>query len=161
MARRSGDGKLSFSIEANIRATPTKAWEALTDADQLSKWFCSRATMEPRAGGAFEFWFERDGSVDEGEVLAVQRNRLVKLKVAGDDGRAPSPEVTVTWKLSKAGNGTRVVLEQEVPDLNMDSCKVTKDAVVPWGFYVHNLKAFLEKGVDERGGFWHRHGDRQ
>ena len=160
MSRKAPGGKLSFSVEASIRSSPSKAWEALTDMDQLSRWFCTRANIEAKAGAPFEFHFERDGFVDEGEVLAVQKNKLVKLRVAGGDGRTGPPEMTVTWKLAKEGAGTKVVLEQEVPMLNMDACKMTKDSVVPWGFYVHNLKTFLEQGVDERGGYWHKNGDR-
>lgn len=39
-----------------LAAKPQRVFTALTDANELRRWFCEHAEIELRAGGAFRFW---------------------------------------------------------------------------------------------------------
>lgn len=43
----------------DLRATPERVWQALTDPDQLASWFGQRADLRPEPG--YDGWMEWDG----------------------------------------------------------------------------------------------------
>jgi uncharacterized protein YndB with AHSA1/START domain len=100
----------TIEIDAPLEAV----FKALSDEKELTRWFPSRAILEPRVGGAMEFKFEKDdGTVDHkvvGKVLEIVPGK--KLSFSWKNTSDPSfPDTVVTWILERlSDNKTRVIL---------------------------------------------------
>ncbi len=89
-------------------------WRALTHPDLIGRWLMRPEGFAPvvgtrfvlRAEGAHRGW---RGFV-ECEVLAVEPGRLLRYSWVGDPDHPP---LTVTFSLTDAGSGTRLVLDHE------------------------------------------------
>jgi uncharacterized protein YndB with AHSA1/START domain len=93
--------------ELTIDAPRDRVWRALTEPDQLLRWFPTvRADVDLRPDG--ELRFEWEESADEGVIDVVEPpTRLVfRWRPAGLD----RPFTTVSITLDDDGAGTRVVL---------------------------------------------------
>lgn len=91
-----------------VGAPPERVWRAITEADQLTRWFPDKiAEVDLRPGGAFRIEWQ-DGEHDEGTIDAVEEpTRFAFLwHGAGFD----SPETRVEFTLEKVEGGTRVVV---------------------------------------------------
>ena len=79
--------------EIEIAAPPEAVWRALTESEQLAKWFCESATIEPRVGGTHHvIWgpgVEAKATIDAWEPGA--RLRLV----SQTDDQMPLPQPLV------------------------------------------------------------------
>src|SRR5258708_4229845 len=47
---------LRHEFTCSLPAAPARAFAALTQPEQLLKWFAEHAEVEPRPGGAYRFW---------------------------------------------------------------------------------------------------------
>lgn len=117
-----------------IACSPESAFEALTDAAELARWWPREAVSEPRAGGRLLFTWA------SGEILATRFDRF-------EPGRAVSfafgPE-RVTLEVEPEGGGTRFRVRHECPAA--DAIHVAQ----AWGFLKANLKARIEANLDLR-----------
>jgi uncharacterized protein YndB with AHSA1/START domain len=134
-----------------IDAPRERIFEALTDADELVRWFPSGAESDPRTGGAFEYRFEfpadpeRDHTYS-GAYHEVRDGEHVSYPWKGGLGETrvdvtlePAGETTVA-RLVHAGWGEGAAWEQ--------SRQLHEDG---WGFFLGNLKAYVERRGDGRG----------
>jgi uncharacterized protein YndB with AHSA1/START domain len=68
----------SHETRIEIHAPREAVWRALTDAEELSKWFVEKARIEPREGGAY--WREWDqGMTGEARIDAFEPARRLRL----------------------------------------------------------------------------------
>ncbi len=82
VANRSAD---TVEKKVLIQASPSVIYRALTEAKEISQWFCDRAVCEPRVGGELKaFW--RLGKSGQG-----QRGRAVFLSLV------PESQVVLDW----------------------------------------------------------------
>jgi uncharacterized protein YndB with AHSA1/START domain len=97
------------SIE--IDAPPARVWRALTEPEQLDRWVATRASVDPRPGGAYSYgWAEEGVKGYPVTVLAVDApRRLVHTWL--DRGR----EGRVVWTLEPLRDGcaTRLTVRHE------------------------------------------------
>ena len=97
-----------------IDAPPQAVYKALTEENDLTQWFPSRAILETKVGGRMEFKFERDdGTVDHavvGKILEIVPGK--RLSFSWKNTSDPDfPDTVVTWSLEPLeGNKTRVTL---------------------------------------------------
>jgi uncharacterized protein YndB with AHSA1/START domain len=56
----SAQGPRAFSISIELDAPVDTVWKALTDSDELTKWFPTNAAIDPKPGGAFEISWDGD-----------------------------------------------------------------------------------------------------
>ena len=101
----------SIERELILPAPPERVWTALTEPDQLSAWFGTRATVDLRPGGALTF--EWDGSTGpqgstRGVIETVERPSRFAFRWR------PSPEsdemTRVEFTLEPHPEGTRLRL---------------------------------------------------
>jgi uncharacterized protein YndB with AHSA1/START domain len=100
--------KRDLRLERHFAHAPERVWRALTDPRALAQWLMEN-DFEPRVGHKFRF---RDrprpgwNGITECEVLECDPPRRLSYTFTG----GPLNSV-VTWTLTPAGAGTRLVLE--------------------------------------------------
>jgi uncharacterized protein YndB with AHSA1/START domain len=98
-------------LERRLADPPEVVWQALTDREQLRSWFPSDVVVSGgrwEAGAAITFPFPPE-VIDvtlSGEVLEVDEPRLLAFTWG---------EETLRFELSPEGDGTRLVLVDELP----------------------------------------------
>lgn len=136
-----------------IKASPERLFKALTDAQELMKWFPDRAATEPRVGGALRYEFEA-GTVCNGTYLEIVPNQLVSYSwcqplECGAQGDRLS-NLTVTFRLEPHGEYTDVVLEETGYIDDPEHTELHGKRTGGWSFFFDNLQAYLERGEDNR-----------
>ena len=134
-----------------IEAPPDRVYQALTDASELVKWFPTTAESDPRPGGAYAFSFEFAAATDrdhatEGTFLDVAANQ--RLRYTWPAGHAKVP-TEVGFALAPEGSGTRLTLTHT--GWTAATHESQKEHDMGWGFFLQNLKSWLERGHDARG----------
>ena len=129
--------------EIEIAASPAAVWKALTDGEELSRWFPLSARVKPGPGGSiFVSW----GPDCEGEspIVAWEPQQLLRTE---QPGGVPGTEgVTVEWRLDQRGGITVVRLVQSGFTTGgewADEYFASTD--YGWGFMLLNLRHYLER----------------
>ena len=117
-----------------IKATPAKLFKALTDARELTKWFCDRAESDPRQGGrVVHAWGEHEG---RGVYKRLVPNQEVAIEWESHDHDLVE-DLTI-YRLAKTPQGTRVtVLDFALPD-------ELEDLSNGWEFQLKQLKSLYQ-----------------
>jgi len=98
-----------------------RVWAAWTQADELAKWLCVRATVEPVVGGRCELFWNPDPSRPEsdstigfrvlradGPSASSRRTRVPRAKPAGGGAVALRERAKETWGgIDNASSRTR------------------------------------------------------
>ena len=104
-------GRPAVRLERHLPDPPAVVWKALTEREQLGAWFPSEVIVSGgrwEVGAAITFTFlpEVIDRTFTGEVLEVDEPRVLAF-TWGED--------TLRFELSPAGEGTRLVLIDELP----------------------------------------------
>ena len=132
-----------------VKSSREIVFKALTQADELVRWFPTRAESDPRAGGKIKLFWEftdasQNGSQD-GEYVEVVPNEKLSYTWMAD-----SIPTLVTFTLSESNGETTVDLEHSTSHEGADEKKLHDDHANQWGFFMMNLKSYLEAGADLR-----------
>ena len=132
-----------------IKSPPSVVFKALTDADELMRWFPTSVESDPRPGGKYKFAWEfanaSENGSQEGEYVEVVPNE--KLSYTWTAGSVPT---LVTFDLNGANGETTVELNHSTTQDGVDEKKLHDDHANQWRFFLMNLKVYLEEGVDMR-----------
>jgi len=133
-----------FSLKIEIKAAPSRVFKAWTDPDIINKWFTVKTEFEPRKGGRIYFeWLA--GDKFETRVLAIKKNERI-LFPFGNKGEK------VEVRLKKSGRKTILTVKQYDMKITPEAkWSMHKGCEVGWAFFMANLKAYLEHGIDLRG----------
>jgi uncharacterized protein YndB with AHSA1/START domain len=138
-----------IEIERTVTAPPDRIFRALTDADELSRWWTTSAESDARTGGSYAYRFEfEDASRNHtytGEYLHVVPDESVRYP--WQTGLGPT-EVAVG--LEPEADGTRVRLVHSGWGEGGDWDEAVAMYDQGWSFFLDNLKAYLERGEDAR-----------
>ena len=141
-----------YENSVTVKASPAAVFEALTSADQLQRWFLTRAKTDPRPGGPFKFgWDFADAAqngTQQGKFLDVAPGK--KISYTWEAAPTPAALTTVTFTLAPDGDGTRVSLAHTGFGPGEGGQAARDHHAGPWDFYLANLKSYLEAGVDNR-----------
>ncbi len=140
----------SFIKQSVSITTPRKVvFTALTQAEELIRWFPSRAESDPQPGGKLKlFWDFTDASqngLQDGEYVEVIPNEKISYTWTAD-----SVPTLVTFALSEASDETTIDLDHSTAQDGADEKKLRDDHANQWGFFLMNLKGYLEAGMDLR-----------
>jgi uncharacterized protein YndB with AHSA1/START domain len=139
-----------IELKQEIAADPETVFRALTDADELSRWWTTSADSDARTGGAFEYRFEfpeepeRDHNYS-GKYDAVVPNERVAYPWQGRLG-----DTSVDVSLRPSGGGTELRLVHSGWGEGGEWPAAVKMHEEGWGFFLGNLKGYLERGEDNR-----------
>jgi uncharacterized protein YndB with AHSA1/START domain len=140
---------MTIELDRTIEASPDAVFRALTDADELPRWWTTSAESDARTGGAYSYGFEfEDASRNHtytGEYLEVRAGERVRYP--WQTGLGPTE---VAFTVEPADGGARVRLEHSGWGDGDDWDASTKMHQEGWSFFLDNLKSYLERGEDRR-----------
>jgi uncharacterized protein YndB with AHSA1/START domain len=138
---------LTHEFSFPIAATPERVFRALTQPDELKRWFCEHAEIDLKVGGAFRFW----GRYTYGTPTraAAQAQKVLRLEtdavIAFSWSLAGQP-TEVTLSLARGDSGTTLkgahVFPQ--PPAKTRARELVDDL---WRLNCGNLAAYLAEGT--------------
>lgn len=129
-------------LEVIIEKSPQDIYKALTESEEIKQWWTSHAVAEPKVGSTAEFGFYGGQMIFKFNVDKLDAGKHVKWSVI--DGGPPDWAGTiVTWDISKAENGTKVLLGHRDYQTTEGSYA---SVGYNWAFFLTSLKSYLEKG---------------
>jgi uncharacterized protein YndB with AHSA1/START domain len=136
-------------LTRSLDASPAHVFQALTDAQELSRWWTTSAESEPRTGGAFSYGFEfADASRDHtyvGTYHDVTPNERVSYP-----WQAAVGETTVDVRLRPRDDGTELTLTHSGWGDGAEVDEAVELHEQGWSFFLDNLVAYVERGEDLR-----------
>lgn len=110
------DERWQLRFVRRLPHSPEKVWRAITEEEQVSKWFPCDIVGERAAGAALQFVFrENEGPTIEGRMTAFEPPRLLEM-TWGDD--------VLRFELTPDGDGTLLTFLDTVDELG----KAARDA---------------------------------
>ena len=137
---------------------PERAWQALTSAEDLVRWWCDDAEVKLRPGGVYRFGgrhsypgSDSGGSpAHDGDFEVLEVEEAAKLSFRWWLGGVPT---TVTYELSGVLDSTELVVTQSadaVPGNWWGTISPDQDSVPNWWWsFLPALRTYLEKGVSD------------
>ena len=130
--------------EVEIAASSAAVWKALTDAEELARWFPLSARVKPgKDGSIFLSWgpgWEGEAKIDAWEPQQLFRWIEMAAEQAGPRG------VTIEWKLEQRGGKTLLRLVQSGFSTGADwEEEYFGSTDYGWGFMLTNLRYYLER----------------
>ena len=110
---------LTANASISLDATPSKVWEALTNPKLIKQYmFGTEVTSDWKEGNPITWKGEYKGKSykDKGVIKKIKMNKILQhTYLSGMSGKEDKPEnyVTVTYKLSKDYDKTRLTLTQD------------------------------------------------
>jgi uncharacterized protein YndB with AHSA1/START domain len=104
----------SVRREVLLPVDPERAWELITDPDELEGWLADEVMLEPELGGEVRVEFE-NGEVRQGVVEGVEEARRLVFRWSGERAGGAEPgdawnDSLVEWTLVPEPDGTRFVV---------------------------------------------------
>jgi uncharacterized protein YndB with AHSA1/START domain len=149
--------------EIDISAPPSRVFEALTDPEQLTRWFTDASCpvkswqMDARLGGSYSYATEKSNFVVNGvsefqchgEITEIRSDAAAGLYLLvytwiGNWHLDPEKKTIVRWELTPTASGTHVKVTHS--GLAQDP-EARKDYSGGWPGVVENLKQFAETGT--------------
>jgi uncharacterized protein YndB with AHSA1/START domain len=143
-----------FTQRIVVNAPMEKVYTAWTNCHELEKWFLSKARVKKsadvveisdamQAGDEYAWnWFGYEFT-EYGEILEANGEDLFAFYFAG--------KTKVEVKLSMINNQVLVTLTQsEIPEDDDSKKSIRLGCSSGWAFFLVNLKAWLEHGIDLR-----------
>jgi uncharacterized protein YndB with AHSA1/START domain len=135
---RSGDIRLEVEIEAPVETV----WKALSEAEELRRWFPLNARVEPGKGGSI--WLSWGPGVEgEAPIEVWDENRHLRW-VERDPGDPSSVPVAVDFTIEARGGNAVVRLVQSGFSADADWSEYLDTLDSGWKYFLRNLKHYLE-----------------
>jgi len=131
------------------RVPPERVFAALTQPDELAKWFVEKAAFTPKKGGTFRLTWA-GGYTMKGKVRAFEPAKKLNLEWC-DRFKGKKTFVTeARFTLKKKGKGTLLSLTHRGFKSGKSWVALYGGIESGWAYYLTNLRSVLEHGVDLR-----------
>ena len=97
--------------ELIIAAAPERVFNALTQQDEIARWWADEARVKPEVGSLGEFRFRPPAGVLQFEVAELGQDE--KVRWISRQGPPQWAGTSVTWRLTLVQNGTKVVFTHD------------------------------------------------
>jgi uncharacterized protein YndB with AHSA1/START domain len=130
-----------------IQAPPEIIYNALTDARDLVRWFCDRASSEPREGGELVAYWKsgKTGIKGRARYVKLEPNTLVELLWVDEGQGSPSDNATHSLSYSirsRRGTSEVVMTDRDEAPLNEDALE---SLTTGWNSVLLELKDYCER----------------
>ena len=130
-----------------IEAPPAIVFRALTEARDLIRWFCDRATCEPRVGGELKAYWRTGSNGQKGRAVFTQMvpEALVELLWVDDIQEANNDEARhrLTYRIQAKRRGSEVVVrDKDDPPPDDETFEVLSEG---WNSVLLELKDYCER----------------
>jgi uncharacterized protein YndB with AHSA1/START domain len=139
----------TIELSSTIEAPPEAVFRALVEADELVRWFPSRAESDPQPGGSFTYRFDF-GDPEKDHVSEGRYREVVPNEVVSYPWKAPQGPTEVEFRLRPANGGTELRLLHSGWGEGAEWEQSQENHRQGWTFFLGNLKAYLEGGTDGR-----------
>ncbi|MDH3283341.1 MAG: SRPBCC domain-containing protein [Acidobacteriota bacterium] len=143
-----GRGRKTRSIERSItiEASREAVWNALTDAEELTRWFPLKARVEPGEGGSVWMSWEKGEFESETPITAWKENELLSVAYERPDPATGDPlRVTQEYRLEGRGGTTTLRLVHSGFSTDSSWDELYDGTVRGWDFELRGLKLYLER----------------
>jgi uncharacterized protein YndB with AHSA1/START domain len=137
----------SLEKELFIKATPERVFQALTEKEDLERWFVKKAEVDLCPGGAIRLEWAPD-AVEIGKILVLEPPHRLSYTW---EALEPSP-TTITFELTAENDGTRLRLIHTGIGEGEDWDTYYTSVNSGWSVHLKNLTAWLETGIGETPG---------
>jgi len=142
----------SFTIkkEITINALPELVFDMLTDSDQIIKYYpLNEVVSKWEVGSEVLYKGEIDNNkfIDHGRIEVLSRPSEYKYSYWSDNHgteRTPENHLSISYKLSKETNGTKLELEQS--NIKSKEMYEMMNATV-WDYLLNSMKSHIEKNT--------------
>jgi uncharacterized protein YndB with AHSA1/START domain len=135
----------SIELEIEIDAPPDVVWKAITEAEELVRWFPMEARVDPGEGG--RMWVSFGDGIGWTSRIAIwePNKRLRNIDEAPPD--APPMPVEVALEYEIEGRGGRSVLRLTHSGFSADAewDQFIDSITAGWTYFLRNLKHYLER----------------
>ncbi len=101
--------RASITFERRLDYPPEEVWEAITDPEELSKWYMSEVRIERKLGGTV--YFSSGGRHVTGSILVWDPPHVFEHEWRADlPGFEKAEYDVVRWELKREGGGTHLTL---------------------------------------------------
>lgn len=132
----------SIERELFINAPQERVFQALTEKEELERWFVQKADVDLRPGGALRFEWAAD-AVEVGTFQSIEPSHRLRYSW---EALEPSP-TTITFDLASENGGTRVHLNHS----GIGDGEVWQNYAAAinngWNIHLNNLTSWLETGT--------------
>ncbi len=128
-------------LERTIAAAPERVFNALTQPDELARWWTTDLSATPEVGSLAEFRFNQGAAVRQFEVAELHAGEKIRWTLR--HGPAHWAATSVSWRLTPIHKGTSVVFTHD-GFAQVDA--LYAQTRVEWDYYLDSLKSYLETG---------------
>jgi uncharacterized protein YndB with AHSA1/START domain len=139
-----------IELTNEIAASPEAVFRALTDPDELSRWWTTSAESDARTGGAFEYRFEFPEQPERNHTYSGTYDAVVPNERVAYPWQGRLGDTKVDVMLRPSGDGTVLRLVHSGWGEGGEWPAAVKMHEEGWGFFLGNLKSYLETGEDLR-----------
>ena len=127
-----------ITLTRTILASPSRVYDAFTQAVGWCEWCCETAETDPQVGGKLHIYTE--GYNAYGEFTELEQDRTVAFTWDGDG----EPPTLIQVSIEEQDEGTVVTFQVTVLDAKQDREGFVDFLERTWGRALDNLKAVLE-----------------
>ncbi len=132
--------------ELTIEAAPQRVWGAITQQDEIVRWWAYEARVKPEVGSLGEFRFRPPAGALQFEVAELDEGS--KVHWISRQGPPQWAGTSVTWQLTPVHNGTQVIFTHEGFAQVDEAYEQTRGN---WAYFLASLKSYLETGKGTPG----------
>ena len=130
-------------------APPERVYSALTESNELIRWFADKASVVPRKGGAFRLTWSTGYSM-RGKVKSVDPGKRLQIAWVDRFERGKVFETEARFVFVKRGRGTQLTVIHRGFKSGKKWVALYGSIQSGWAYYLTNLRSVLEHGIDLR-----------
>ena len=132
--------------EITVAVASERVYSAITQQDEIVRWWAYEARAKPEVGSVGEFRFKPPAGVLQFEVAELEQDK--KVHWISRLGPPHWAGTSVTWQLTPAHNGTTVVFTHDGFARVDEAYERTRGN---WVYFLASLKSYLETGKGTPG----------
>ncbi len=132
-----------FELEIDLKQTPARVWRALSEAEELARWFPMSAAVEPRVGGRYRLDWKEPWKFAH-EIEAWEPGKRLRLLDAKTDQAGNPVTHVIDFQLENHAGGTRLRLVHSGFSQDAEWDEEFDGISRGWDFELYLLRHYLD-----------------